>query len=99
MHRGPLDLQSALYKRTLFDSQYVTYLHIKIDAQACELHVADVRAQVTLSLFTDFENFSVFNPGAGREAAVTAMLDEVLAWGGALQILRLNRSTESQLQD
>jgi NAD(P)H-dependent FMN reductase len=29
-----------------------------------ELQVADVRAQVALSLFTDFENFSVFTPGA-----------------------------------
>jgi len=47
-----------------------------------ELHVADVRAQVSLSLFTDFENFRIFKPGGGREAAVTAMLDEVLAWGG-----------------
>ena len=33
-----------------------------------------------------------------REAAVTAMLDEVLAWGGALQTLRLKRSKELQLQ-
>src|SRR5881398_985797 len=29
-----------------------------------ELMVADVRAQVMLSLFTDFENFSVFKPAA-----------------------------------
>jgi len=50
-------------------------------------------------LFTDFENFSRFNPSAGRERAVTAMLDEVLAWGGALQMLRLNRSPDFQLQD
>jgi NAD(P)H-dependent FMN reductase len=64
-----------------------------------ELHVATVRSQVLLSLFTDFENFSRFNPSAGRERAVTAMLDEVLAWGGALQMLRLNRSPDFQLQD
>jgi NAD(P)H-dependent FMN reductase len=64
-----------------------------------ELHVADVRSQVLLSLFSDFENFSAFKPGPRREAAVTAMLDEVLAWGGALQTLRLNRSKELQLQD
>jgi hypothetical protein len=37
----------------------------------------------------------VFKPAAGREAAVTAMLDEVLAWGGALQTLRMNMSKES----
>lgn len=52
-----------------------------------ELHVADVRVQVMLSLFTDFENFSVFKPDPSREASVNAMLDEVLAWGGALQTL------------
>src|SRR5206468_9617038 len=33
-----------------------------------ELQVADVRAQVMLSLFTDFENFSVFKPHARHEA-------------------------------
>jgi NAD(P)H-dependent FMN reductase len=53
-----------------------------------ELQVADVRAQVMLSLFTDFENFSVFKPGPHQEAAVNAMLDQVLAWGGALKTLR-----------
>ncbi len=62
-----------------------------------ELHVADVRAQVLLSLFTDFENFSIFRPGVGQEATVTAMLDDVIARGGALQRFRLNRSQESQL--
>jgi NAD(P)H-dependent FMN reductase len=62
-----------------------------------ELHVADVRAQAMLSLLTDFENFSVFKPGAGREEAVNAMLDDVLAWGGALQTFRLNRSKVNQL--
>ncbi len=53
-----------------------------------ELQVADVRAQVSLSLYTDFENFSVFNPGAHQADAVTAMLDQVVAWGGALRTLR-----------
>ena len=38
-----------------------------------ELHVADVRAHVLLSLFTDFENFSVFKPAADREASVIAI--------------------------
>lgn len=64
-----------------------------------ELHVADVCAQVPLSLFTDFENFSVFKPAAGREASVNTMLDEVVAWGGALKTFRLDTSKESQLQD
>lgn len=53
-----------------------------------ELHVADVRSQVLLSMFTDFENFSTFTPAAHCEAQVNRMLDEVVAWGGALKTLR-----------
>jgi NAD(P)H-dependent FMN reductase len=53
-----------------------------------ELQVADVRAHVMLSLFTDFENFAVFKPAAHHEAAVNTMLDQVIAWGGALKTLR-----------
>jgi len=53
-----------------------------------EVQVADVRAQVALSLFTDFENYTVFKPHARHEASVTAMLDQVVAWGGALKTLR-----------
>lgn len=40
-----------------------------------ELQVADVRTQLSLSLFTDFENFSVFKPGGHHEKSVNAMLD------------------------
>jgi NAD(P)H-dependent FMN reductase len=53
-----------------------------------ELQVADVRAQVMLSLFTDFENFSVFKPAPHHEKSVNAMLDQVIAWGRALKPLR-----------
>lgn len=53
-----------------------------------ELMVADVRAQVMLSLFTDFENFTTFKPAAHQEQSVHAMLDQVVAWGGALAALR-----------
>jgi NAD(P)H-dependent FMN reductase len=53
-----------------------------------ELQVADVRSQVMLSLHTDFENFSVFKPAARHEASVNAMLDQLIAWGGALKTLR-----------
>jgi hypothetical protein len=52
------------------------------------LQIADVRAQVALSLFTDFENFSVLNPSSQQEDAATAMLDQVVAWGEALRSLR-----------
>jgi NAD(P)H-dependent FMN reductase len=53
-----------------------------------ELLVADVRAQVALSLFTDFENFSVFKPASNHEKSVIVMLDQVIAWGGAMKALR-----------
>jgi NAD(P)H-dependent FMN reductase len=53
-----------------------------------ELQVADVRAQVMLSLFTDFENFTTFKPAAMHEKEVNAMLDQVVAWSGALKALR-----------
>jgi NAD(P)H-dependent FMN reductase len=53
-----------------------------------ELQIAHVRSQVMLSLITDFENYSVFKPGAHQEPAVIAMLDQVIAWSGALKTLR-----------
>src|SRR6267142_2256220 len=54
-----------------------------------EVQVATVRNQVTLSLFTDFENFSVFKPGPTKEQSVNEMFDQVIAWGGALKALRV----------
>ncbi len=56
-----------------------------------EMQVATVRAQVGLSLFTDFENFHTFKPAPHREAAVTPMLDQVIAWGRALRTVRLKQ--------
>lgn len=53
-----------------------------------ELHVADVRAQVTLSLFTDFENYSIVKPAPHQEAAANTLFDQVVAWSGALKTLR-----------
>jgi NAD(P)H-dependent FMN reductase len=53
-----------------------------------ELLVADVRAQVMLSLRTDFENYTTFKPDPHHEKSVHAMLDQVIAWGGALRTLR-----------
>lgn len=53
-----------------------------------ELQIADVRNQVALSLFTDFENFTTFKPGAHHEGSVKALLDQVIAWGGAMKRLR-----------
>jgi NAD(P)H-dependent FMN reductase len=53
-----------------------------------ELMVADVRTQVLLSLFTDFENFTTFKPHPRHDAQVGTMLDQVVAWSGAMQALR-----------
>ena len=53
-----------------------------------ELQVADVRAQVAFSLYTDFENFSVFRPAAQHEDVATVMLDQLVAWSGALKTVR-----------
>ncbi|MDF3029747.1 MAG: NADPH-dependent oxidoreductase [Moraxellaceae bacterium] len=53
-----------------------------------ELQIADVRNQVALSLFTDFENFSVFKPAAHHEKSLHGMVDQLVAWGTALQSLR-----------
>jgi NAD(P)H-dependent FMN reductase len=53
-----------------------------------ELQVATVRAQVSLSLFTDFRDFSTFTPAGHHEPAVTAMLDQVITWASALKAVR-----------
>lgn len=55
---------------------------------AGELQMADVRQQVTLSLLTEFENFSVFKPGDYNRAALDTLLDQVIAWSTALAPLR-----------
>ena len=53
-----------------------------------EVQVATVRNQVALSLFTDFENFTTFKPDPRREKSLNGVLDQLVAWGGALKTLR-----------
>jgi NAD(P)H-dependent FMN reductase len=55
---------------------------------AGELQMADVRQQVALSLLTEFENFSVFQPSDYNRAALDTLLDQVIAWSAALAPLR-----------
>jgi NAD(P)H-dependent FMN reductase len=55
---------------------------------AGELQMADVRQQVTLSLLTDFENFSVFKPNDHHQVALGTLLGQVIAWSTALAALR-----------
>jgi NAD(P)H-dependent FMN reductase len=53
-----------------------------------ELQMADVRQQVALSMFTEFENFSVLKPSDFNVAALHTLLDQVIAWSTALAPLR-----------
>lgn len=53
-----------------------------------ELQMAPVRAQVSLSLITEFENFSVFKPGDYQLPAADALFNQVIAWSSALAPLR-----------
>ena len=53
-----------------------------------ELQVASVRTHPTLSLFTDFKNFSEFKPAELHLDNINAMFDQVIAWSGALKTLR-----------
>jgi len=62
---------------------------------AAELQMADVRQQVALSLFTEFENFSVFKPSEFSPQSLTTLLDQVIAWSTALAPLRDPRPVSS----
>ncbi len=53
-----------------------------------ELSVADVRVHPALSLFTDFENRSVFKPKDVQADSVNQMLDQVIPWSTALKTIR-----------
>ncbi len=53
-----------------------------------ECQVATVRAQVVLSLATDFEKNTTFTPAERHEKSVGTMLDQVVAWGTALRTIR-----------
>lgn len=56
---------------------------------AGELQIADVRAQVTFSLVTDFEAFTTLNPEQPyQESVLTTMLDQVVSWSHALSAVR-----------
>ena len=53
-----------------------------------ELQIADVREHVTLSIFTDFENYSIFKPAPFHEKKVNVLLDQVIRWGEAFKQMR-----------
>jgi len=60
-----------------------------------EVMVAAVRAQVTLSLFRDFENFTRFRPDSSRVQELHAMFDQLVAWGKALKSVRWEASVKA----
>lgn len=53
-----------------------------------ELQIADVRAQVALSLLSDFEHYSRFVPAAQHAATVATMLEQLESWTAALAGVR-----------
>jgi NAD(P)H-dependent FMN reductase len=54
-----------------------------------ELQIAGVRQQLSFSLFTDFENFSVFRPGPQHADAAKILFSQVESWASALKPLRV----------
>jgi NAD(P)H-dependent FMN reductase len=55
---------------------------------AGELQLADVRTNVALSLFTDFENFTDLRPAEHQTQVLDTLFGEVVAWSQALAPLR-----------
>lgn len=52
-----------------------------------ELQVADIRAQVALTLFDDFDGDRLA-PGPHQAGILTTMLDQTVAWSRALATVR-----------
>jgi NAD(P)H-dependent FMN reductase len=55
---------------------------------AGELQMADVRTNVALSMFNDFENFTDLAPADYQGSALDTLISEVIAWSEALAPLR-----------
>ncbi|HZK05470.1 MAG TPA: NAD(P)H-dependent oxidoreductase [Actinomycetaceae bacterium] len=53
-----------------------------------ELQIAHIRNNVLLSIFHDFENFSVLRPTEPAIAGVEPMLDQLLVWTRAMEAVR-----------
>ncbi|MFB7495859.1 NADPH-dependent FMN reductase [Streptomyces sp. NPDC056161] len=57
-------------------------------AISSELQIAHVRQQLSFSLITDFENYSVFKPGAHHDDAAVTLFTQLESWAGALKAIR-----------
>jgi NAD(P)H-dependent FMN reductase len=55
---------------------------------ASELQIAHVRQQLSFSMFTDFEDFSVFAPGPQHDEAVVTLFDQLESWTRAMKGVR-----------
>jgi NAD(P)H-dependent FMN reductase len=53
-----------------------------------ELQIAHVRQQLSFSLFTDFENFSVFSPSTLHDGAAGTLFEQLETWAGAMKSIR-----------
>ncbi|SDC32807.1 NAD(P)H-dependent FMN reductase [Melghirimyces thermohalophilus] len=62
-----------------------------------ELKVASVRDHPTLSIFTDFENYTTFHPAKFHLDRVQSMLKQTVAWSGALKTLRQTALTDDDI--
>lgn len=60
-------------------------------AISAELQIADVRQQLSFSLFTDFENFSEFRPGPQYAAQAGVLFDQLESWASALKQVRVGQ--------
>ncbi|MFF4020843.1 NADPH-dependent FMN reductase [Streptomyces sp. NPDC001843] len=57
-------------------------------AIASELQMAHVRQQLSFSMFTDFEHWSLFKPGEQHDESVPVMFDQLESWARALKTVR-----------
>lgn len=57
-------------------------------AISSELQIAHVRQQLSFSLITDFENFSVFTPGAHHDDLAVILFNQLESWAGAMKAIR-----------
>jgi hypothetical protein len=53
-----------------------------------ELQIAHVRQQLSFSLFTDFVNFSLFNPAALHDDAAGSLFEQLETWVSAMKSIR-----------
>jgi len=53
-----------------------------------EIQIADIRAHVSLSLYSDWEQFTTFKPEHRHDQQLGTMLDQLLAWGEAMKGVR-----------